>query len=158
MKRILLTQGKYTIVDDENYGWLMQWKWCVSKKHRSWYAVRGTERGGIQKTYQMHNFIMPPPKNKEIDHKNGDGLDNRKCNLRICTHAENIRNQRTRITKGTSIFKGVCFEKQTGSWKAQIGFNKKSINLGRYKSEIEAARVYDSAAKNLYKQYAQTNF
>ncbi len=105
-KLIPLSQGKFAIVDAEDYDRLSSYKWAVSKKRNNWYAKGRC--GGL--TIKMHRVIMGLKKGdgKEVDHRNGNGLDNRKENLRLCSHAENLRNQRRAFSpKYTSQRKGV---------------------------------------------------
>ena len=86
MKYIPLTQGKFAIVDDDMYEYLNQWKWCLRKKsERSFYAGRNDWENKKNHIVTMQQLIMNPPKGMVIDHINGNGLDNRRCNLRICT-------------------------------------------------------------------------
>ena len=92
-----------------------------------------------------------------VDHINGNPLDNRKSNLRICTNAENQRNRGVN-KNNTSGYKGVCWAKQNKKWKARIKHNGKLIHLGYYKDKEEAARAYDKKAKELHGEYAYLNF
>ena len=110
MKQIPLTQGKFSIVDDEDFPLLSQFKWYAHLEHGYFYATRASSRDkvtGKQKVISMSRFIMNAPKGMLVDHKNGDTLDNRRKNLRICTHAENGRN-RTKINNKHG-FKGLKF-------------------------------------------------
>jgi len=93
---------------------------------------------------------------KAVDHINHNILDNRKSNLRLCTIQKNSFNRRK--TGQTSKYKGIYFDKSHSKFKSQIKFNKKTYNLGRYYSEIEAARAYDAKAKELFKEFACLNF
>ena len=95
-RTIPLTQGKAAIVDDEEFGRLNRHKWCYRSTPYTGYAVREIWRDGKAKQLGMHRAIMRPPVDMEVDHRNGDGLDNRKLNLRICAHKQNIRNSRKR--------------------------------------------------------------
>lgn len=90
----------------------------------------------------------------EVDHANGDGLDCRRSNLRVASHAENVRNARSR--KGTSKFKGVSFSK--GGWRAALRVNYKTVHLGRFETEEEAAVAHDEAARRLHGAFARLNF
>ncbi len=158
MKRIPLTQGMFALVDDEEFEEISKHKWCVTKKHRVSYVVRGTERNGRQKRIYMHRSVTNALANMEIDHRDGNGLNNQKYNLRVCTHAENLQNQRKRIARKTSKYKGVSRDKVNKKWKAQIGTNHCTLNLGRYLLEEDAAKAYDCKAKELFGEFANTNF
>lgn len=148
MKEISLTQGKVAIVDDEDYKWLAQWKWYCHGK----YAERG-----FPIRIKMHRVIINTPPGMETDHINGNGLDNRKSNLRICTHSENMMNQCVQKRSATG-FKGVWFSKQHKKWRACIRNNKVHIHLGLFSTPEDAARAYDDAAKQVFGEFAKTNF
>jgi len=159
MKKIPLTQGKYTIVDDEDYESLSQHKWYAKKQSGTYYAVRNvTVSTKKQKTIRMHRVIMDAPSGMEVDHINHDGLDNRKSiNLRLCDKHGNQRNQR--IRKGTtSKYKGVHWQKEGRLWVAQAKRDGKQYYLGCSKNEIVAAKKYDTFVKDHYGEYAYLNF
>ena len=157
MKRIPLTQGKFAIVDDEDYDWLNQWKWCVQKNHRRYYAMRGLYEDGIKiKTLRMHRVILKPIKGFETDHINHNGLDNRKSNLRLCSHQQNMQNQRGNQNT-SSRFKGVTFEKNISKWRGQLRHNSKTYHLGCFDIEIDAAIAYDKKAQEVFGEYACLN-
>lgn len=110
----------------------------------------------------MHRVIMVPPPSLVIDHINGDTLDNRRANLRICTVGENCRNARKTGSATTSKFKGVWFERPSSEhggkpWRARIVLEGKNIRLGRFDTEAEAAEAYDEAARRLHGEFAKTN-
>jgi len=117
MKRISLTQGKFAIVDDEDYEWLNRWKWCAHKNSNHYYVARSTSRKSGKKSIKMHRLILGLKLNdgKISDHRNTNALDNRRCNLRECTISENTRNQSKR--KGKK-YKGIYFHKGTQRWAA----------------------------------------
>ena len=100
---------------------------------------------------------MVTPKGMATDHINGDGLDNRKQNLRICTHAENLRNRRLG-KNNTSGYKGVSWHKLHKLWYAHISHNKKLMSLGYFKDKEEAAKAYDRKAIELFGEFAKLNF
>lgn len=156
MKRIPLTQGQFAIVDDGDYDWLMQWKWHAYRGKYTFYACRSTTRSrkAKRKLLSMHRTIMAIPRGREIDHRNHDGLDNRRCNLRECSRAENQRN-RLPEKGGTSKFKGTYWNK--GKWQSVITCNGKYTYIGRYASEKDAAAAYNTKAKELFGEFAYLN-
>lgn len=156
MKKIELTQGKFTIVDDEDFEELNKHKW----HYAGGYARRNKRlENGKRKIVFMHRELMETPEGFETDHINGDRLDNRRSNLRIVTKEENQRN--TKARKGVSRFKGVSYYKtkrhKTGYWIARIQVDGKVKKLGYFKSEIEAAKAYNRAALKHYGEYARIN-
>lgn len=93
VKEIPLSQGKVALVDDEDFELVYQYKWSVSGRGGIYYARCNINRNGKDTTQSMHRFLLCPPPDKEIDHMNHNGLDNRRCNIKICTHAENMANR-----------------------------------------------------------------
>ena len=156
MKRIPLTRGKYAIVDDADYEWLNQWKWHSLKGNSTWYVSRSKRKGNKVKNYLMHREILRTPKEKVSDHINGDGLDNRRSNLRICTQAQNSMNKNS-SRNTSSKFKGVTFHKQTGKWQSQIETEGKMYYLGYYDDERRAALEYNKKAKEFFGEFAKLN-
>ena len=154
MKEIILTNGNKTLVDDSDFEVLNQWKWHESRG----YAIRfiGTARKN-QKCLRMHTSILIPIKGFEIDHINRNRLDNRYENLRLVTRQQNMMNQ-TKAKNKSSIYKGVCWVKREHNWLSSISLNKKFIRIGQFKSELHAAMAYDIWAKELFGEYAKTNF
>jgi len=144
---IPLPNGIYALVDEEDYERVSQYNWnCDGRGYVSNNTVG-----------KLHRFIMniTDPKIK-IDHKFHNKLDNRKSQLRICTHAENMRN--TRSNKGTSKYKGVNWFRASKKWCAEITYNRKNIKIGYFDNEKDAARAYDAKAKELHKEFAHLNF
>jgi hypothetical protein len=160
MKYIPLTKGKVSIVDDEDFRWLSQWKWQYLQ-NKNGYAIRDLGRK------YLHREIMHCPKGKQVDHINHNTLDNRKENLRICTGAENHHNI-IRKSLPESGYRGVKnFNKQRKKlwiakkgnrpWSASIMVNRKYIYLGCYFTKEEAAKVYNEAAVKYFGEYAHLN-
>jgi hypothetical protein len=149
---IWLTQGKFAIVDNDDYEWLSQWEWCFHIN----YARRTDKSSGRQKTVSMHSIISKTPLGKFTDHINGNGTDNRKYNLRICSSAENARNLPVN-RRSTSGYKGVTWNKRTKNWRARIVFDGKEIYLGTYQNVIDAAEAYNRAALRLHGEFARIN-
>lgn len=161
MKEIKLSQGKVAKVDDEDYEYLNQWKWCVMKSGNVYYAHRKfTVSKNKRETVQMHRLLMNPDNNKTyiIDHRDRDGLNNQKYNLRKCTHAENIRNRVNLYTNKTSKYKGVSWEKGCKKFRAKITYNGVIQHLGVFKTDIEAAKAYDKAAVMYFGEFSKLNF
>lgn len=156
MKQIQLTQGKVALVDDVDYERLNQHRWCAKKSGATWYAVRMVGKDGKQMTLYMHREILGLTANIETDHKDGDGLNNQRHNLRLATTAQNQRNQKKQ--KGTSQYKGVYWYQGKTKWCAQIWIAKKRVSLGIFLSEIDAAKAYDNAAIKHFGEFARTNF
>jgi hypothetical protein len=162
-KLLPLSQNKFAIVDADDYDRLNKYKWCLSKTPRNNYAMRRTKGRRIngkrtkRKAIMMHRFIMNAPRHLVVDHINHNGLDNRKLNLRLCTRAENSRNRRPFSLNG-SRYKGVSYDKQRKLFVAAIRCNGKYYYLGRFKSEIAAAKAYDKKAKELFGEFAYLNF
>lgn len=153
-KEISLTQGKVAIVDASDYDMLMQFKWFANKSGRNWYAARNVPRGdGRQTAVKMHVMLL----GKGVDHKNGDGLDNRRINLRLATQQQNGFNQKPQVG-GTSAFKGVAWNKRAKKWMAQIQFNGKHMHIGYFEDELKAATAYDIRARELFGEFAWLNF
>ena len=158
VKEIQLTQGKVALVDDADYEYLSQWKWHAQLIKGRWYARRSIRKGfPKQISLSMHQVILNTPNGMESDHKNGNGLDNQRHNLRVCTKYKNMYNQNIQTRSKSSKFKGVYWSKKYRKWVAQIRVNHKAIWLGQFNSEIEAANTYNMAAKRIFGEFAKLN-
>lgn len=155
---IPLARNLVALVDEEDYPLVSQYKWWLSYPHIQglFYARTVTYLNGKRREIALHRLIMGFPEGKEIDHINGDGLDNRRSNLRICNRAENMHNSRKQ-KNNKSGYKGVILTR-SGNWRASIGVNGKCISLGTFYSAIDAAKRYDEEAKKLYGEFAALNF
>ncbi len=158
MKEIELTQGKVALVDDSDFEWLSQWNWHARTDCKTPYAQRFT-RVPRKHHIKMHRFIISAPIGMEVDHIDGNGLNNQRANLRLATRAQNAANRGKNIGNSTG-YKGV-FRYHAGQlrWSAQIGNSRgKTIYLGKFSTPEEAARAYDAAARERFGEFAKLNF
>jgi hypothetical protein len=147
-------------VDTEDLPRLSIRRWYSEKRDTTIYASSNYYEDGKEKKIYMHTVVLgQPPVGMEIDHINGNGLDNRKENLRFCTHRQNCQARRKRNKNVTSKYKGVSWLKDSKKWRARIyhadGYRE---HLGYFESEIEAAKAYDKAALELFGDFATCNF
>jgi len=155
MKKISTTKGFTALVDNEDYPILSRYKWYAhSNKRGHVYPRTWTGKGG-QRMF-MHAMILGEYKGI-VDHINGNGLDNRKANLRIATYSENGANRRISKKNNTSGFKGVSWYKPHKKWRAGICFDGKCKHLGYFDSKEEAAEAYNKAAKGVFGRFALLN-
>ena len=153
MKTIKLTKGYATIVDDEWYPILSKWAWKIRLSKNRAYVQRNAAGG---KTIIMHRYILMATGNSEIDHINGNSLDNRESNLRFCTRSQNMYNHGPQ-KNNTTGYKGVCFDKKRGKYMASISANRKQKNIGRFDTAEDAARAYNKAARAMHGEMAWLN-
>jgi len=155
MREIELTQGKVALIDDEDWPLVSQHTWHAAKSSDLWYA-RTTKRKTRMRVF-MHRLIMNPPRGLDVDHINGDGLDNRKQNLRQATDSQNQQN-RHRLSTNTSGYRGVTFHKKLNKWQAGIKKFGHSYYLGLHPTAESAALAYDLKAREIYGEGARLNF
>jgi hypothetical protein len=158
MKTIPLTQGKVALVDDEDYEMLSQWKWFAwesPKSHSIWYAHTSCLLNGKRTVFSMHRLLMGHPLRLHVDHKNRDGLDNRRCNLRLATASQNIANSPSR--RGSSLFKGVYWTQDRKRWTAHIKKDRQTYFLAHCRKEEDAAIYYNVAAQLFFGEFAYLN-
>jgi hypothetical protein len=154
---IPLTQGMVALVDKQDYKELSKYKWCVDKRRKVFYASHTfwDSKTKKQKKVTMHRFIMNTPKGMHTDHINGNGLDNRRSNLRICTASQNRHNVGI-INTNTSGFKGVDYYPHTKSpWRAQIRANGKNLYLGVYATKELAYEAYCEACIKYHGEFSR---
>jgi hypothetical protein len=169
----LVNSDKFAMVDDTDYDWLSQWIWRLDVgKTGIEYAKRFDHVGPIRPAYwstrktesiYMHREILGLTDRRiKTDHRDGNGLNNQRFNLRAASHGQNLANARqwkgTRGVPPTSRYRGVSWHQQPRRWRAVIQFNKKQINLGNFRTEEAAAKAYDKAAKRLFGEFAHLNF
>ena len=155
--KIPLNKGKFTIVDDEDWGEISKYKWSVEKGPYTCYAVRAIYSNGKWTTMRLHRQLLNAKAGEEVDHIDHNGLNNTRNNLRACTRSQNHGNQRLR-KNCSSQFKGVCWHKVARKWVAYIMLNSNQMHLGLYVDEIVAAKVYDKAAIKYFGEFAHTHF
>lgn len=156
MKEIKLTQGKVALIDDEDYDRLNQWRWYAWRCGNTYYAVRKKKNPTI--FILMHRLILDTPSDMQVDHKDRNGLNNQKSNIRNCNNSDN---QHNKIGWSKSGFKGVylnTYKRKTIKFRAMIQNDGKYLHLGYYDTAEDAARAYDKAALIYFGEFARTNF
>ena len=159
MKKIKLTQGQFALVDDADYEWLNQYKWYACKIRGNFYAVRHSP----VENRKRHTILMSRQilglnygDSREADHRNHNTLDNRRNNIRICTHQQNMGNRKLTLNT-SSRFKGVTWDKAKNRWKAQICINGRQTYLGLFLSEKKAALAFNDVSKKYHGEFACLN-
>jgi len=148
---------KIILIDDEDYELIKDYTWCVVKDSNTFYSLTHIKTNKYKKkNIFLHRLIMNLKKGEICDHINGNGLDNRKSNLRLCSYQQNNMNRKS-WKNSTSKFKGISWNKLAKKWKVTIGKDKKNIHLGYYENEFDAALVYNGAAKYLHGEFAKLN-
>lgn len=159
MKTISLTQNKVALVDDSDYDRVSKFKWYAARYNHLWYAQREMRQpDGTTTTVKLHQFILPNDSGQRMDHKDGDGLNCQKYNLRFATGLQNGSNKRKTYHKKSSRFKGVFWARDRKLWRAMIRVENILIHLGQFEVEETAARAYDTAAQKYFGEFSCTNF
>jgi len=155
---IALNHGKQTVIDAVSRGMISPYTWrAVLRKYKDnirWYVAGVRYEGGTREDVYMHRIIAGAKRGETVDHRDGDGLNNRRRNLRRCSVRQNVVNARVRAH--SSRFKGV-YRNRHGRWVAQIGILRRAVYLGAFVSEEEAARAYNQAATRHYGEFAKLN-
>ena len=149
MKKIPLTQGKFAIVDDEDYELVSKYKWCIDGEGYAVATVNG-------KQMRMHRLILDAQPGQYVDHVNMTGCDNKRSNIRICNNSQNHANTRLR-SDNTTGYKGVSFIKRDNIFQAKIEVNGHHMNLGSFTDPKEAAKKYNEAAVKYFGEFARLN-
>lgn len=157
MKEIELTKGQVALVDDLDYIILSAWKWVASKNGNTFYALRHFMEGGKKHKIYMHRYLMGETDKKVfIDHRDRNGLNNQRDNLRVCTKAQNYAN-RNKAKNCSSKYVGVSWHKKSGKWAVMLCKDYKPIYIGLFTSEEAAAKAYNEAAIRIHGEFATTN-
>ena len=154
LARIPLTKGHVATIDAADVPLVEAWNWYALVGEWAVYAVRGEKIGGKWRSIRLHRVIMSPPDGIEVDHISGDGLDNRRANMRQATTAQNQHNQRTR-RDNTSGFKGVSWDRGGQKWQAHIKINGKSFKLGCHDTPESAHDAYAEASARLHGDFGR---
>ncbi len=156
-KQIPLTRDFYAVVDDDDYEALAAFRWQAfvprGQRRARVYATRCVRENGRSCTIYMHRVIAAAPKGSTVDHANGDGLDNRRHNLRICTVSDNAKNK---LSHGSTGYKGVVVAR-SGRYVARIKIDGKVKHLGTHDTPQLAAEAYDRGAEQHFGAFALTN-
>ncbi len=147
------------MVDDDDYETLSSHSWCLYEgggNRQRVYAQANVKVDGVWRRVFMHRFILGLGRGQRCDHRDNNGLNNQRSNLRLASRGQNQHNSGSR--GGTSRFKGVCWSKSCSKWLAQIMANKRRCYLGVFEDEEDAARAYDAKAKELHGDFAKLNF
>lgn len=152
-----ISAGRYVLVDAQDVEAVRQHRWTAQEgKAGCWYAYRSQSIGGRRRKIYLHRQLAGAPAGTKVDHWNGDGLDCRRHNLRVCTNQQNMQN--IRRGRGRSAFKGVAWFKRDRRWRAYIVLDAKQQHLGYFDDEQTAARAYDAAAVRMFGEFANLNF
>jgi len=154
---IEITRDSVSLVDDEDYAHINSFNWALNPQGAG-YAVRKGRRGtGEKRTVQMHRQILNAPHGWQIDHINGNSLDNRRSNLRISSVQTNAFNRKKPAVPSTSKYKGVLQRKHKTGWEARVKYSDKAVHLGTFDSERIAAGAYNYAAELMFGEFARKN-
>jgi hypothetical protein len=160
MRTIRLAETGYSaVVDDADFDLLSRFGWTLVRgggKRQRLYAHANMKEGEKWQPVMMHRFLLQAPAGTQVDHRDNDGLNNRRSNLRLATGSQNRQNSASRI--GSSRFKGVSWHKAAGKWVAVIKTDRQQRYLGLFVNELDAARAYDAAARELFGEFALPNF
>lgn len=162
MIEISLTQNQVAMIDDEDYALVCQYKWCTQKSPTTLYAVSAIAWVNNKNvTMKMHRMIMNAQPNQDIDHIDGNGLNNQKENLRFCDESQNGGNRKkgpfVKNKPCSSKYKGVCWHKRDKKWQSQIKFSGNMYHLGYFENENDAALAYNERALELFGEFANLN-
>lgn len=153
---IPLTKGYEAIIDAADVSLVERWNWAARVKPNAVYAFRTSQRNGKKSDIKLHRFILSAPADLDVDHINGNGLDNRRENIRLATPSENMRNRGPNC-RNTSGFKGVSFHKLTAKWESRIWSEGKQVVLGYFDTPELAHDAYVEAARRYHGAFAKAS-
>ena len=153
---VTLTKGYVAVIDAADVPLVEGFNWCADVRPSAVYAARGKMKNGRMKIIRLHRVLMGDPDGLEIDHVDGNGLNNTRANLRTAIHSENLRNQNVRINNASG-FKGVSWDKSRCKWQAHIGLDFKRISLGRFETKEEAAAAYAKASAAMHGEFGRAS-
>lgn len=162
MKHIYLTKGKISLVDDEDFEFIVQFKWRTNDVAGKYYGVREIWNGGDRYSEHLHRVILERKLGRKLrrseitDHKNGDGLDNRRKNLRIANHSQNGMNKAIR-SDNTSGYRGIHFSKERQKFEVYLNKNGKRYRFGRFNKLEDAIRIRKEAEREYFKRFNYDN-
>lgn len=152
-----LTQGKVVLIDDQDRELLLPYKWYAAMFRKTWYAFASEAGESRPRNLYMHRLIMGMPEGLEVGHVDGDGLNNRRDNLRLATHMQNLTNQRVNAAN-TSGYRGVTWNKRRMQWMAQTKHFGKHIHFGYHDNLVDAAVAYDKGMRAIHGPHCHSNF
>ena len=158
VKEIIRRNGdRYEVlIDDEDEALYDSYIWHVDPRRCTPYVLGRKRKSEDRRKKILHRVLLDPPRHLDVDHINNSGLDNRRCNLRACTRSENNMNCSS-VTNGSSTYKGVYFAKHAKKWCASVHINYKKMHIGYFVNEVDAAKAYNVAAKELFGEFANLN-
>jgi len=152
--KIKTTQKKYFTIDERDFKKISQFRWYAVFDGYNWYVATTIRVGNKRRLLKIHTLIMNTPRGMEVDHKDNNGLNNSRSNLRVCTHQKNCLNRRNR-KDNSSGFKGVSWSIRNKKWVARIQVNGKRFNLGYFNSKEKANEIYIKNSKKYHKEYSK---
>jgi HNH endonuclease/AP2 domain len=156
-KTIPLSQGLVATIDEADFDLVSGYNWRAICPDKVWYAMTSSPINGTRHYLYLHRLLMGTPFGVLVDHRDGNGLNCVRSNLRIATQSQNNCN-RGKESTNKSGYKGVSWDKVNKKWLAHIQFHRLHINLGRYVDVVDAARAYDAGARKHHGEFAKTNF
>lgn len=160
--RIKLTRRdggvSWAVIDASDLPLVLPYRWHEARRYNTVYVETTAKEGGLRKNILMHRLLTAAPVGSHVDHQDGNGLNNRRSNIRVATSTENRRNE-VALRLHTSPYRGASWSTRSKGWTARIGLGSgRHFHLGVYDTAIEAALAYDAAARKHFGQFASTNF